>query len=406
MYALHVFNRESKSVVTRGEIGRSIGRPVGSLTGVLRGQRWGLHHFAYLRTVEEAVDARSAWDRYLSFQGHPAPGPGHAAGMLLQLCADALAMVDRWPDRRQEVLAAVDTLHEAPPAARPPPLTLDEFVVERGIEVDFYTEAELLEFFHQETAPHPGMKVTATLVESSAASRRLAALRTLESLIAKAPSPRDHVKAWLAPRMARLVGGVTVEELSRTILTLGSAWHRPVRGLGTVQARKMAAWLDSAFGSGHEMALSTKRRAGRPRSGRTPLSLADLAQRAGARSDSLEDDAAWVERWLTGRGQETKREVERFFLWVHCVRRSCCFELRPEAVHPYLSWATGLSHSDNRWLCPTRFERADERWRPFHKALGQRAAHGAARVLLAFISAVQCCPDGPSRPRITNDKDA
>ena len=380
--------------VGRGDVGEApslrsrAGRPSGSLTTVLRGGRWGLHHFAYLRAVEEGVDARFAWERYLAFQGEA--GASRAGALLDRLCSDIVAVLDRWPARREAVLASIETLRSAPAVAARAPLTLDDFVAERGIDPDFYTEAELLDLYRQERSPLLDVKLPATAVEPPAGTTRLSALRALEPLVAKAPSPKDKVEVWVAPRMSGLLGDVTVGQLSSAIMNLGPGWSRPIRGLGRVQALRLATWLDSTFRSGHVAALSVSRPPGRPQSTSQRPALAYLARRFGAvSSEALDDDAAWVEGWLAGRGSAIRQEVERFFLWLHCVQHSTRFQLRADTVTAYLDWATSLANEDGAWVRSTTFEHANPKWRPFRTALGPRASYNAAKVLHRFVGAVK-----------------
>lgn len=369
------------------------GRPKGSSTAVLRGTHWGLQHFAFLRSVEDGIDPASAWDRYLGFRGDSGQARGDPAAMLGVLCDDAIAMADRWRGaQRQAALAAVDTLRSTARAERPAPMSLEEFIVQEGIDPDFYTEAELIEQYQQATSPSPELKLRATMVEPSSAPARIVALRVLEPLIAKAPAGQDRLSAWLAPRMARLLGAGTVGELSRAMMGSGSAWPSVHRGVGRAQALRLADWLDSAFAPGHATALTSPRAAGRPRakSAQSRPTLVALAERAGALVDeSLEADAAWAAAYCLGRGAITRTEVERFMLWAWCVAGVGMSSVDAVCVERYLEWARRLTTADQDWVNPGGLERVDPRWRPFRKALGPRGEHNARAVLLRFVASAR-----------------
>jgi hypothetical protein len=368
------------------------GRPAGAPTAVLRGRRWGLPHFAYLRAIEDGIDPGSAWERYLGFRGDEWGAGGGQDAMLNLLCEDAIAMAGRWPRERQNVVhAAVATLRSTARSERPPPLTLEEFIAQEGIDPDFYSEAELMELYQQAIASPTDLKLPATMAEPSAAPSRLEALRVLEPLVATAPNMLDGLGAWLVPRMVRLLGLGTVGDLSRAMMAAGSAWPRAHKGVGLTQAEKLAAWLDTVK-PGHVTALRKARAAGRPKKAERPSrpspTVLELADRAGATVGSLEADAGWCMSYCAAQPALYRNEIERFLLWAWCLH-GATIELDTLCVDSYLDWAKRLSEADVAWVNPGAFDRTDPRWRPFRRGLGPRAEHNARAALKRFIGAVR-----------------
>jgi hypothetical protein len=315
---------------------------------------------------------------------------GYPAALMAQLRVDALALTGTSPRQRAEVVAAVAALEEPAPAPAIAVIPLEEWVAAEGIDPDFYTQAELVELYREANPSHVPGRVSALQIEPrSSAGDQLSALRALETLMARAPSPGDQLDAWLEPRLVARIGGGTVEALSRAIISEGRSWVRSFRGVGITQARLIAEWLDASLSGGHAEALKLRGRPGRRRASHARPTLATLARRFGAATSSLDADAAEVEAYLLSRGRAVRQDVERFFVWMSAVDRRPLDEATDETVVRYLAWAGALGDSDIGWVAGTPREHRDPRWAPFRKPLSKSAATKAEVRVRALLKKVR-----------------
>ncbi len=131
---------------------RPRGRPRGSATQDLRQKHLGLPHFAFLRAWLQGFDLAQAWDRFLAFQGESGDlrhVRATRARLWMQLLDDAQALNDSLPpeQRIDDVLERLQSRESKPKLVELP--SLETFCSEQGLELDFYSEQELLQLMRE-----------------------------------------------------------------------------------------------------------------------------------------------------------------------------------------------------------------------------------------------------------------
>jgi site-specific recombinase XerD len=262
---------------------------------------------------------------------------------------------------------------------------------------------------------------------------QLTALRWLEAVAARDPAPGDAIAAWLRPELARFLaaaGLFTLAQLAERINGLGRNWARSIRGVGTLKAARIAAWMSehestigTVIGQHTKVMLSEVSpktlatlvapttdirplekfvvpaaldgRQGRYRQPRehclieadTDYDAVLVWLRAKGRSAEAVDRAggadtgprAWLER-LSHTQRSYRKEAERFLLWVIVQRSKPLSSVSAEDCIEYAAFLADPQPSD-RW-CGTRArERWSPLWRPFEGPLSTAARRQAVSIL-------------------------
>lgn len=206
----------------------------------------GREHFAYYRACLEGLHAEAQWDRYLSLEGDYSEETGRAVmgwirAELHALCArerpELLGLMRRDPRRMRTVKVP----------------SLEEMADRLGVDLDFYTEAELVDVWRDQFTK-PGRR---SADARSADERRVAlarrlrlALLDLENTYCKVPRNEDHVRQWLSEGLCERLfrAGVSVlGDLVSLRQTGGARWWDRVERLGEVGGRRLQGWLDVHF---------------------------------------------------------------------------------------------------------------------------------------------------------------
>lgn len=273
---------------------RRRGRPALAKTKVVRDERaLGLHHFAFLRSVILGLDLRDSFDRYLAWS-EPLSDLRIAQARFDHLLSEVLNSGDHinaaLPDEQKitpllqllRPLLKESTIQTTPapsPAVQIP--TLDEWVLQESIDLDFFSEAELIaeyqgafgldqpqdggeppdtasdlvhgifSSFSAENRPHERHQNAAINSPEGAGlgdsvKRRISALNRLESHLAALPSPADQLGLWFAPGVsARLasLGLLSLQDLVHYVNVRGHRWYAHARGIGQKKAQQILAWL-------------------------------------------------------------------------------------------------------------------------------------------------------------------
>ncbi len=386
---------------------RPRGRPRGTQALVLRpgsdARAVGVHHVAFLRACLLGLDLRPAFERYLAF-GETTSDLRHIEARRRDLLAQvvesgrrlALAQPGDPTLARDVELLKID----AAPAKAVILPTLDEWVAVEGLDLDMWSEAELLAEYQ---AAH-GLDNPETLEAAEGAAdlvkERVRALNRLAGLIATAPTPADKIEAWFArPVVLRLrnVGIVTLENLFQFVNVHGFRWYGKVRGFGARRAQQVVAWLAAQSEalnlvlrdgldepkSHRALRLGTAARqlVLQPRFGLVPLEqLALPAPLLGLdgvfRSrlpNALEatDDLQALTRWLSRYDERPatqrsyRKEVERFVLWMASVQKKPVSSASAIDCQAYRAFLTAVPAT---WVNAAPVERTDPMWRPFRGA--------------------------------------
>ncbi len=262
---------------------------------------------------------------------------------------------------------------------------------------------------------------------------QLTALRWLEAVAARDPAPGDAIAAWLRPELARFLaaaGLFTLAQLAERINGLGRNWARSIRGVGTLKAARIAAWMSEhestigiVIGQHTKVSLSEVSSAalatlvapatdirplekfvvpaaldGRKGRYRQPrehcLIEADTdydavlvwlrAKRRGTEVAAHAGDAdtgprSWLDK-LSHTQRSYRKEAERFLLWAIVQRGKPLSSISVEDCSEYATFLADPQPS-SRW-CGTRArERWSPLWRPFEGPLSAAARRQAVSIL-------------------------
>lgn len=384
----------------------------------------GRQHFAFYRGLLEGLPIETVWDRYMAVEGQHSDMrlvPGTIAWIRTELAAAAKREARPGTARllSMDVERLLGTTPELP--------SLPQFAEEAGLEDE--READQIKAYVAKYG-----KATSLMRRKAKLLRmQLTALRWLEAVAARDPAPGDAIAAWLRPELARFMaaaGLFTLAQLAERINGLGRNWARSIRGVGTLKAARIAAWM-----SEHESTIGTVigQHTKVSRSEVAPAALATLVApatdirplekfvvpaaldgRQGRYRQPREHclieadtdyDAVLV--WLRAKGRGTevpahaggadsgpqawlqklshtqrsyRKEAERFLLWAIVQRGK---PLSSISVEDCIEYATFLAdpQPSSRW-CGTRArERWSPLWRPFEGPLSAAARRQAVSIL-------------------------
>ncbi len=363
---------------------RPRGRPRGSATQDLRQKHLGLPHFAFLRAWLQGFDLAQAWDRFLAFQGESGDlrhVRATRARLWMQLLDDAQALNDSLPpeQRIDDVLERLQSRESKPKLVELP--SLETFCSEQGLELDFYSEQELLQLMRE----HYGLDQVRDESDQESFSQdgvqispQVRALNTLQTYLAKPLLPTDSIALWVSAALSRrlaLAGVATVDDLVRLQAACGPTWYRKVQGLGQVRADRLLGWLQS---HGLLDAAAAKPVAEIVATAIVPLEQLGIPQALQGRSGGFRamgpnaygaecDQQAW-DAWLRPyegqpRTWETyRREIERFVLWAVLERSRA---LSAMTTADCLAYRDFLTRPPARWVSGGVRPRSAASWRPF-----------------------------------------
>lgn len=418
------------------------GRPPLAKTQVVRqGRALGFHDFAFVRAVLQGLDLRDSFNRYVSFS-EPLSDLRFAQSRFRRLLTDILdagatiyKTLPKDAQRAQDLrclrkalretqvsaVPATASTSEAPsPAPKIP--SLEEWVVLEEVDIDFYSEAELIAEYQgafgldrplddgdspgnaradAAKTPQNATQTTAIGVATSdGVKRRISALNRLEPRLAALPSPADKIGLWFAHSVTSKLsatGLVSLADLVNHLNVRGYRWHTHTKGIGQKKSQQIIAWLNQQSGpfehilSGSvatpQQRLSIERRNQLgpglslvlpPVFGIVPLERLALPPsldgqrgvfRSGApntleASTDLEAIQVWLqhhrERISTHRSY--RKEAERFLLFcVHILRKPLSSVSTPDC----LQYRAFLLQVPQDWIHPMPVGRDDGMWRPF-----------------------------------------
>lgn len=213
---------------------------------LLRPRKLHLGHFAFMRALVQGLDTRASWDRYLRVEGEHRDirTVKKTIAWLRDEFAAAAKRYDRHGTARLVKIDASVIVDAAPSLP-----TLDDFVVERGME-DF-SEAEQLEAYQAKY----GNATQRASRRARVIARQLDALKWLENLVAEPPRAQDAVSSWLHPDLAwrlEAAGLATLQQLADRINDSGVRWWRSIPAIGEAKAQRIVDWLRA-----HEATLGT-----------------------------------------------------------------------------------------------------------------------------------------------------
>ena len=207
------------------------------LTPVDTARKLHIGHFAFMRALIQGADTKAAWERYLQIEGEHADV--RIARRTIAWIRDAFAAAARREHRfgtARLVLVDISKLGERFPQQP----TLDQFVVDRGLEG--FSESDQIVAFSEE---YPSMgfqqKRRAKLI-----AKQLEALRWLEELSAQLPGAGDPIISWLSPELAGHLQAsklFTLRQLVNHINGIGKRWYGAIPAIGPLKAKRIEDWL-------------------------------------------------------------------------------------------------------------------------------------------------------------------
>ena len=384
----------------------------------------GRQHFAFYRGLLEGLPIETVWDRYMAVEGQHTDMrlvPGTIAWIRTELAAAAKREARPGTARllSMDVERLLGTTPELP--------SLPQFAEEEGLEDE--READQMAAYVAKYGKATSlMRRKARLLQ-----RQLTALRWLEAVAARDPAPGDAITSWLRPELASFLaaaGLFTLAQLAERINGLGKNWARSIRGVGTLKAARIAAWMSehestigTVIGQHTKVMLSEVSpktlatlvapatdirplekfvvpaaldgRQGRYRQPRehclieadTDYDAVLVWLRAKGRSAEAVDRAggahtgphAWLER-LSHTQRSYRKEAERFLLWAIVQRGKPLSSIATEDCIEYAAFLADPQPS-SRW-CGTRArERWSPLWRPFEGPLSAAARRQAVSIL-------------------------
>lgn len=372
-----------------------------------------------MRAVLQGIDPSDSWRRYLAVADERVDL--RLVKATLQWIRDEFAAAAQREHRpgtaRLVRLDARQALQGAPAAP-----SLEEFIAEAGLG-DFSQEEQIQAYQERHGSLANRQQRSQRLLD-----RQLSALRWLESLASRAPSPGDPVQHWFHPLLADKLAAAglgTLQTLLAHIQTQGNRWFQNIRGIGASKAARIVQWLRM-----QEVALnqSVSALADQPLRSRSPelhqsivprgfgvLPLEKLvlppalsgqhgsnrAPRAHCRIPA-DDDVQALQTWLGPAPTQQRRqaqtalaasetrprhthrtyrkEAERLLLWAVLERNKPLSSLTAEDARDYLSFLACPTPAD-RWCSRQKHERWSPAWRPFNGTLSPASIAHAVRVL-------------------------
>ena len=358
----------------------------------MKTQHVGARQLAFVRAWAEGLDLATAWERFMYLDGG---GDGRKARGELARIREELKRIARL-NGRPDIAALLCRDPEAivDKAARKP--TLEEF--RRGFEEDFYSEAELLELYHEEHGK-PDSRGSARR-RQRLRERLLESLQWLQDKVGRPPLSEDETALWLGARVAQrlaVVGIRTVADLHFWVRNQGFRWHRKIPRLGPDGAARIVRWLrdnEASLGAlpspslipvsqldTRELAAPARtdivpierfaapgdERSGEAGTNRAPIERCKLQ----ARND-FEAVQAWLRLRLAGSHtwRSYRKEAERFLLWSVVERRKALSSLDGDDCVAYRDF---LAKPGPEWVGPRGMQRWSEAWRPFEGPLSTRS---------------------------------
>jgi site-specific recombinase XerD len=372
--------------------GRRRGRPPGALSRVVRDdRRLGLHHFAFLRAIQQGLELRAAHARYLAWSDSTSDlrHIEHEHKRLLAAVRSAsLQLALSLPSGHPSValLAPLQERSAGRATCRVRQLpTLEQWAAEAGLDPDFYTEAELLAEYrvaHRlDEAPAESIELRATPESSDDV---LKALNHAELLLAAKPRPQDQLSLWYAKPIAsclRAASLETVGDLVERVRRRGPRWWTRT-GIGARRAARVLDWLRSqglyegqAPVVGELVADASQ---ARYRFGLVPLEhlavppaltgAKGLFRRHGPNTLGADHDIEAVEAWLQSHRERPsthrsyRKEVERFVLWcAHVLGKP----LSSATSIDCMDYRAFLANVPAQWVAEMPVRRMSSAWRPF-----------------------------------------
>ncbi|MDI9333719.1 MAG: tyrosine-type recombinase/integrase [Cytophagales bacterium] len=406
------------------------GRPLGSFENVALDIHLGLHHFAFLRSGAEGLDLVDAAERYM-------------------LCMERIdARTAKALERRllRQVIAAAEALNDVTASIQLEALTcendqaisdfvpsLDDFADEHGGS-DFYGQDELLALYNEKY----GDIVAQVERRASVIKRRISALEALQNRLTRIPRGDDAALLWLPQELAlrlREHGVVTLDNMVTFINAAGRTWHRKIKRLGSVRARRLLMWItqnqeiwreqlkpsiaqlasnskedalnfapslqaSSVIACSESLSNSHTDRA--VQFGLVPLDWLDIPEHLSgahglfrahdANTINADTDIQAIQAWFTTLAAKSsntlttyKREIERFYLWclleagkpLSSIDATDCMAFRAFILKP-----------PAHWVCALPVARSSSDWRPFRGALTARSASLSLTAVSALFKAL------------------
>lgn len=314
-------------------------------------RKLGAHHIAYLRALAEGVDPLKCARTYLDANE---PIEAKAAHREVMETARAIARRMAAGDSAWRLLGLIIR-----PKAIPKQVTLDAFILERGLEdfpideaKDHYFEAYPEQALHQRT---PARR--ARLYE-----RQMALIRTIEAKATSAPSKTDPVEGWFDPATAeRLVasGLPTLGDLVNRVYQ-SPTWYAKTQAIGVTKALRIEA--------------QAKRLLPKPEMLRFDIPP--------GKDQTLID--AWLESGLApSTAKNYRREALRFRIWLRLEKSDLPLDLvTADVCEDYRRFLHAIPAA---WMSPTasRVAPFSPGWAPFRESL---AAHSIGVCVSALSS--------------------
>ena len=370
-------------------------------------------HFAFMRSLVQGVDERTAWDRYVRIEGEHSDAR-KVKSTIAWIRAEFAAAARREAKPGTARLVLMDTALLKDKAVLP---TLEEFAVERGME-DFSADEQAEAYREEFGAPTRKSKRRTQLID-----RQLEALRWLEDLVARAPRPADPVGVWLAPALAERIeraGVPTLFALVERINGIGARWWAGIPGVGQLKAARIVDWLQTYEA---DIGMVIGAHVAKPRMQLAAAELAAIVEPATAlrplekflvpveldgsrgryRADAQKcllaarNDYEAIHEWLASKrggedGKESstqrayRKEAERLLLWAVLERRTAISSLQVADVQAYAAF---LADPPASWQGVRYQQRWSPNWRPLEGPLKPSALRQALIVLRGLFSFLQ-----------------
>ena len=392
--------------------------------------RVGPHHFAFLRGYFEGLALATLSRRYLETAVSPDPDL-RIAKTTLKWIREQLMVAARRRGMFAEarlILLDPEKLRASEKRAIP---TLEEFREIRDPH-ELFSEAELLELFHEEYGNNAHSDRRTTRNERLR-RKQITALLALEKLLGSPPSPSDDVTGWLHPVLAKRLKNAGLETLMQLIETInlrGYRWWTEVPRFGEKAAAQVVAWLSTESttrGLGVKLSIQATTpvrsipvdvlAASRPKQfGIVPIEFlslpphldgSDKGDRQGKNSALPSNDLEAIHRWLgtKEKGSHTwrsyRKEAERFLLWATLERGISLSSLSRDDCREYMEFLEHLGLADSTswrfhlpridWIAPRGTKRWSPLWRPFEGELSPESRKLAKTILSTMARSFVDC---------------
>jgi integrase len=322
----------------------------------------GRHHFAFLRSIANGIDALESAKRFLGVDH------GHELITASRNTINAVRAIGKRND--QKSVWRLIGLTIKPKAISEQP-TLDDYVTMN--DLGDWSESEVVEMYKE---AYPPVSQSTNKHREKLRVKQIELLDSLEILSVQIPQSTDVVSGWFDDVLSsKFIGAgiVNIGDLQKAI-SRGGNWYANLGGVGESKAEKIISFLESICGkteapSKFDLVINE--------------SVSEIIQ-SPSTTLSASNDLEAVESWIRARaGSEKtattyKREATRLLLWM---KNKSFRNLQVEDCLDYMAF---LQHIPDSWISKRHVKPFESGWSPFRGQL----SHDSQKQSIVIVAAL------------------